>query len=468
MRLSRFFLSVCVCTASATFLRSADWSQFRGPNGSGTAEKLQLSDRLTLDDVVWKIDSGKGGSSLVASKDKLFLTSYEKDSRTLRCLNAVDGKELWTRSIPKLRKETATPPNDPAMCSPVCNDKYVCAWFPDAGMIACSHDGDVKWQKDLGPFYSMHGISASPVLIEGTLIVTVDQLQSPYIAALDIATGQELWKADRLIGITGGYSSPVHMHLSGLDLVVSAGPGELVGYDLKTGERKLTCTGLTNAPVGLPVVQNNRIYYSEPPGEPIPMEALGNADKNKDGAIELAEVESSVGTYRLIERIDNGFGNSDGKVDKTEWDKAFGTFLNNGGLSCVEVSQNDGTVANKVAWKYTKTTPYIPSALVLDGIVYIINDGGILTSFDAATGDVIKRSRLTDATGQYYSSPVSDGQKMLFANLEGKVSLVQSGREWKSLSTLDLEESIVASPSIQSGRLYIRTETQLYCFGKKG
>ncbi len=467
MRLSLFLLFVCACAASATCLQSADWSQFRGPNGSGTAEKLQLSDRLTLDDVVWKIDSGKGGSSLVASQDKLFLTSYEKDTRTLKCLSAVDGKELWTHSIPKLRKETATPPNDPAMCTPVCNDQYVCAWFPDAGMIACSHEGDVKWQKDLGPFYSMHGISASPVLIEGKLIVTVDQLQSPYIAALDIATGQELWKVDRLIGITGGYSSPVHMHLQGLDLVVSAGPGELVGYDLKTGERKLTCTGLTNAPVGLPVVQYNRVYYSEPPGEPIPMEALGNADQNKDGVIELAEVKSSVGTYRLIERIDNGFGNSDGKVDKTEWDKAFGTFLNNGGLSCVEVSLLDGTVANKVAWKYTKTTPYIPSALVLDGIVYIINDGGILISFDAATGEIIKRSRLTDATGQYYSSPVSDGQRMVFANLEGKVSLVQSGREWKSLSTLDLEESIVASPSIQSGRLYIRTETQLYCFGKK-
>lgn len=135
--------------------------------------------------------------------------------------------------------------------------------------------------------------------------------------------------------------------------------------------------------------------------------------------------------------------------------------------TCVEVSQRDGTIENKVVWKYTKTTPYIPSLLVIDGIVYIINDGGILTSFDAVTGDVIKRSRLSDATGQYYSSPVSDGKKMLFANLESRVSLVQSGREWKPLSTLDFEESIVASPSIQSGRLFIRTETQLYCFGTK-
>jgi hypothetical protein len=258
------------------------------------------------------------------------------------------------------------------------------------------------------------------------------------------------------------------MRLNDLDLVVSAGPGELVGYDLKTGERKLTCTGLTNAPVGLPVVQNNRIFYSEPPGEPIPMEALGNVDQNKDGVIELSEVKGSVGAYRLVERIDNGFGNSDGKVDKAEWDKAFGTFLNNGGLSCVEVSQLDGKIESKVAWKYTKTTPYIPSVLVIDDSVYIINDGGVLTSFDAATGDVQKRSRLSDATGQYYSSPVSDGTKILFANLDGKVSLVQSGRDWKPLSTLDLEESIVASPTIQSGRLYIRTESQLYCFGTKG
>ncbi len=463
-----FYFFVILLMVPVDSVRSGDWGQFRGPNGSGTNSKLGVPDNWSMGNVVWKVDSGNGGSSLVASKDKLFITSYENDTRTLRCLNALSGKELWSKSIPKLRKETATPPNDPAMCTPVCDDSVVCAWFPDAGLIACSLDGELKWQKDLGPFYSMHGISASPVLMEGKLIVTVDQLQNPYVVALDTESGKEIWKAERLIGITGGYSSPAYMALDHLKLVVSAGPGELVAYDLKTGERKLTCTGLTNAPVGLPVVQNNRIYYSEPPGEPIPMEALGGVDQNNDGVIELEEVKGSIGTYRLVKRIDNGFGNADGKVDKTEWDKAFGTFLNNGGLSCVELNQKDGVVDSKVVWKYNKTTPYIPSLLVIDGIVYIINDGGILMSFDAASGEMIKRSRLSDATGKYYSSPVSDGQRILFANFGGKISLVQSGREWKALSTLDLEESIVASPSIQNGRLYIRTETQLYCFGDKG
>ncbi len=443
-----------------------DWGQFRGPNGSGTSAKMEISNSLSLSDVAWKVDSGRGGSSLVAFNDKLFLTSYEKETRTLKCLSAQSGKELWSKSINKLRQETATPPNDPAMCTPVCDDKMVCAWFPDAGLIACSLDGELKWQKDLGPFYSMHGISASPVLMNGKLIVTVDQLQNPYIAALDASNGNELWKVERLIGVTGGYSSPAYMRLSDMQLVISAGPGELVAYELNTGERMGSCTGLTNAPVGLPVVHNNRVYYSEARGEPIPMEALGNADKNKDGVIELAEVKESVGTFRLIERVDTGFGNGDGRVDKAEWDKAFGTFLNKGGLSCVEWSLKDGKLESKVAWKYTKTTPYIPSVLVADNSVYIINDGGVLTSFDSGTGDVIKRSRLSDATGKYYSSPVTDGERMLFADLDGKVSLVQCGKELKSLATLDLEEQIVASPAIQAGRVYIRTETQLFCFGR--
>ena len=155
---NRFILFVGACAWSATFLQAADWNQFRGPNGSGKsnesdkAAKMQLANRLTLDDVVWKIDSGKGGSSLVAWQDKLFLTSYEKETRTLKCFSAADGKELWAKSISKLRKETATPPNDPAMCTPVCNERFVCAWFPDAGMIACSHYGDLVWQKTLGLF----------------------------------------------------------------------------------------------------------------------------------------------------------------------------------------------------------------------------------------------------------------------------------------------------------------------------
>ncbi|MEQ1830792.1 MAG: PQQ-binding-like beta-propeller repeat protein, partial [Pirellula sp.] len=360
----------------------AEWNMFRGPNGSGTNQKLDLPSGLNLSSVKWKIDAGKGGSSIIAFGSKMFLTSFDDDTRYLKCIDSTSGKELWVRKLPKLRKETATPPNDPAICTPVCDETFVCAFFPDAGMLVTNLEGDIQWQKDLGPFYSMHGISASPIISNGKLILSVDQLRDSYIVALDIKNGTELWKSERLIGITGGYSTPVVMKWNNRELVISASPGELVGYDLASGDKLLSCTGITNAPVGLPVIQGNHIYFCEPPGEPIPMEALGGADKNKDGVIELEEVKNSLGTFRLIERIDNGFGNGDGKVDQAEWTKGFGTFLNNGGLSCIELFEQDGKIESKVLWKYSKSTPYIPSLLIANKFVYMINDGGILIVFD--------------------------------------------------------------------------------------
>ncbi len=450
------------CTVTAT-----DWNQFRGPGGSGVSDKLNLADDFSLEQVSWKSALGGGTSSVIFSEGKLFATSFSEQKRTLHCLDATTGKEIWTKSVESLRKETATPPNGAATCSPVSDGKFVCVLFPDSGLFVYTIDGELVWKKDLGPFYSMHGISASPILVDGRLIVTIDQLQDPYIAALDVATGNQLWKVERLQGITGGYSSPTFVEIGGHKLIVSAAPGEMVAYDLETGEKRMSMIGLTNAPVAVPVVHHDHIYYTEPPGEPIPMEALGNADANKDGEIELKEVENSVGTYRLIERLDKGFGNDDGKVDKAEWDKGFGSFLNKGGLSCIHLTARDGAIEGSLKWKYTKSTPYIPSALVIDDLVYIINDGGVLICFDGRTGDIIKRERLGEATGQYYASPVSAGERMILANLQGKVSLLKTGKDFKLIKTIDLEEPIVATPSIYQGRLYIRTNTNVYCFDRK-
>ncbi len=464
MPMIRTILVGLILLPTTGYTYAQEWARFRGPSGTGISSSPCFSNDLSLGQVAWKLDLASGGSSIVAWKEKLFTTSYDGESRVLTCMAEEDGKTLWSQSFKQLRKETATPPNDAATCSPVCDGSVVCAWFPDTGLVVCDMDGRLLWQKDLGPLYSMHGVSASPILADGKIILAVDQLQAPYIAAFDAGSGKELWKVDRLIGITGGYSTPVLVEVAGKSLVVSAAPGEMVGYELSSGERAFSVAGLTNAPVGVPVVHGNRIYYSEPPGEPIPMEALGPADQNKDGVIELAEVKGSQGTFRLIERIDNGFGNSDGQVDKTEWDKAFGTFLNNGGLSCVELNERQGVFAAEVLWRYSKSTPYISSVLMLDDLVYIINDGGVLLCLDTTSGEVVKRGRLTGATGQYYASPVSDGKKLLLANLAGQLSLVEAGREWKSLSTLDLEESIVATPSLHNGKIYVRTVTQLFCF----
>jgi outer membrane protein assembly factor BamB len=468
MRYALAYLFAAVSSvATNCVVFATDWSQFRGPSGTGVSEKLNLADDFSLEQVSWKSAIGAGTSSIILSQGKLFATSFTDQKRTLHCLDAATGGELWTQSVDSLRKETATPPNGAATCSPVCNGKYVCVLFPDAGLFVYTLDGKLEWKKDLGPFYSMHGISASPILVDDRLIVTVDQLQDPYIVALDVTSGNQLWKVERLQGITGGYSTPALVEIGDQKLIVSAAPGEMVAYDLMSGEKRLSLIGLTNAPVAVPVVDKDCIYYTEPPGERIPMEALGDADKNKDEVIELEEVKNSVGTYRLIERLDKGFGNGDGKVDKAEWDKGFGSFLNKGGLSCLHLEQKDGVIEGSVKWKYAKSTPYIPSALVMDGLVYVINDGGIMICFDGQTGDIVKRERLSGATGQYYASPVGAGNRMILANLQGKVSLLRTGKDFELLKTIDLEEPIVATPSIYQGRLYIRTNSQVYCFDRK-
>ncbi len=457
---------LCSLVGSASRGWGDDWSRFRGPSGSGHAALLELDDQLTRDQVLWESEVGSGTSSPVFSGDRLFVTSWKGDQRTLHCLQASDGKRLWSKDSPQLRKEAFTPPNSPATCTPVCDDRYVAVLFPDAGLCVYTLDGVEVWRKDVGPFFSMHGISASPILEDGYLVITIDQLQDAYIAALDVATGKEVWRAERLLGITGGYSTPGVMQVGGSKLIVSAAPGEMLAYDLKTGDKRLSVLGLTNAPVSIPVIEGNRIYYTEPPGKPLPMSALGDADKNGDNVIELAEVQDSVGAKRLVERIDTGFGNSDGKVDEAEWSKGFGTFVSKGGLSCVELWEEGDKLEGRVIWKYTKTTPYVPSVLVRDGLVYIINDGGVMISVDAEDGSMVSRQRLNGATGQYYASPVMAGERLVIGSVDGKLSLLTAGKNFRLLSTLDMEEPIVSSPAIYAGRLYVRTASRIHCLGK--
>lgn len=460
-------LSVLAFQWTVAFCEGDEWNRFRGPNGSGVANSLKLGDSLTEKSIVWQQELPSGTSSPIVFDGKLLLTSYSGDDRTIHCLSTSDGKELWKHSIKKLRAETATPPNGPATSGLACDGQRIVAFFPDAGVVSLSLDGKQLWLKDLGPFSSMHGISSSPILYNDSVVLVVDQLSDPYIATLDAKTGDEKWRTDRLLGVTGGYSTPTLLNVDSKTYILSAGPGELVAYDIQTGKREASVEGLTNAPVATPVVIGNRAYYNEPPGEPIPMAALGNADKNQDGVIELSEVSGSLGATRLLQRIDKGFGDDNGAVDETEWNKAFGTFLNRGGFACVEFQHQGVELTSKVIWKYSKNVPYIPSVLVIQDTAYLINDGGILLAFNKDTGELLQRARLgSEAAGQYYASPIAGGNKLVLASRDGKITLVQAGRPFEVKSTYAVGESIVATPIINDGLLFVRSENHLYCFGE--
>src|SRR5436190_284009 len=385
-------------------LGAEDWSRFRGPNGMGISEggvpvELSLEKNLR-----WRVESGKGASSPIVVGNRVFLTAFEGKERLVKCFDAVSGGTLWTKSVKSERKEVATAPGGPASPTPVADESSVYAFFPDVGLGCWSHDGEQRWQVALGPFQSFHGVAASLVVAEGNVVLLVDQLQDSFLAAFDCRTGVQAWKVERQDGPIGGYSTPATRRTAQgkVELVVS-GPMEVVGYDAKSGERNWSIEGVTNAPISVPVVAGNRVLLCEPSfaQNPFKIDSLLVHDKNKDGELSLEELESQVPLYRIAKRIDAGWGNGDGKVNAEELEKAFKSFVGGGGLAAVEIEEKDGAATAAVKWTYRKSVPQIPSLLVYDGVLFFVSDGGILTSVDPASGNILKRGRLGHGSAYY-------------------------------------------------------------------
>jgi outer membrane protein assembly factor BamB len=117
-------------------------------------------------------------------------------------------------------------------------------------------------------------------------------------------------------------------------------------------------------------------------------------------------------------------------------------------------------------WRYEKSfVAVIPSPLYYENVLYVLKNGGLLTSFDAKTGSVGKAGRVTGALGNYSSSPVAAEGKIFIASEEGKVTVLKSGLEWDVMHINDLEEGCYATPALSHGSIYLRTNDALYRFG---
>lgn len=157
---------------------SENWPRFRGPNGSGVSPTTGLPDTLDIGaNLLWKADSAKGISSPIVADGRVYVTSYEEDSRFVECLDAQTGKSVWKHAVQKVRDETASSPNNPATCTPVTDGDSVVAFFPDCGLFCYQAGGTERWRAEVGPFHSMHGIAGSPILVDGLVVLLLDQSQ---------------------------------------------------------------------------------------------------------------------------------------------------------------------------------------------------------------------------------------------------------------------------------------------------
>ena len=284
--------------------------------------------------------------------------------------------------------------------------------------------------------------------------------------AVNPANGETLWRKDRKPASGGAYATPV---LFGKDQFVTFSPFELAGFDVKTGDKVWWVGGLPPQPKATPLVAGGVIYaYSRsfygdslPPIQPWAA-ALEQNDKDHDGVLTKPEVpEGPAKTYFGV--VDK---NKDGKINQAEWEQMIEAAMPKSVFIAIKPEGRGDLTASAVVWRFERNIPDVPMPLLYRGSVYMVQNGGIFSALDPATGVVQKQGRLTGALGDYYASPVAADGRIYTVNQEGKMAVVKAGKDWEVIGVNDLGEDCFATPAIVEGGLYVRTASALYRFGK--
>ena len=452
-------------------LDASDWPRFRGPNGSGVAETKALpADLGPAKNVVWKTALPPGYSSPVLSGDRIFLTAYEDDKLLTLALDRATGKVLWRREAPRSRLEPLDRRNGPASPSAVADGKTVTVFFGDYGLVSYDFDGAERWRVPLGPFNNAYGMGSSPILVDDEVVLVCDQGTDSFIAAFELASGKPRWKTQRPDALSGHSTPAVFRPAGGPAQIVAPGSFRMDAYSAKTGESLWWVNGLPSEMKAGPVLDGDTVYvsgYSSPmnePGQQVTLpgydEVMAARDKNKDGRLTKDEVdEATASIFRYVD-LDR-----DGSLSRAEWGKNVLGMAAENGLLAFRLGGKGELPRESLKWKHRRSIPQLPTTLLYQGVLYMINDGGILTTLDPATGAVFKQGRLRAAVDQYYASPVGADGKVFFASKTGIVSVLKAGGEQEVLAVGDFDEEIAATPAIADGRIYLRTSSTLYCFG---
>ncbi len=456
----------------AGLLPASDWDRFRGPNGTGVSPERGLPADLGPDrNVVWKLKTPKGNSSPIVAGGRIYFTGHEGDDRIVLCYDAESGRQLWRRAVPKLRSEAVNPMNGPTTPTPATDGRSLFVFFPDIGLLAFDLDGNERWRVPLGPFGAVQGMAVSPVYVAGKVVLLVDTPELAYLAAYDARTGKQAWKVERPIGFLGSYSTPALDERNGKAQLVVAGAVELTAYAPESGERVWWARGVLGAPAAPPLVSGDSVYTLEPAGDAAPPfdGMLKQLDRDKNGKIELPEAAgeslNAKIMYRIFQSVDKNTGNNDGAVTAEEWSRAFSADRMGGGLVRTRLGGKGDVSAKNIVWRQAKSMPYVTAPVLHDGVLYVVRNGGIVSTFDAESGKLLGEQRLKDAIGDYYASPVAADGKIYFVSKDGKISVVRPGTNWEVISSGDLDEQVIATPAIANGHIYIRTDQTLYCFG---
>jgi len=390
-----------------------EWTRFRGPNGTGQSDATSIPTKLTESDYNWKVKlPGAAHSSPVLWGDKIFLLSADPEDATRHvvCLAAGDGKMIWTQSF-KSKPFPKNPRNSFSSSTPAVDENRVyVAWATTdkTTLMALTHDGEIIWRRNLGPYVARHGFGTSPMLHDGKVILCCDQQgeklepgETPgesFIIAVDCKTGETVWRTERRSSSVA-YSVPgVRRADDGsTELVCCSHSHGMFGLDPKTGRQRWAIDVFSMRSVSSPVVIDDLVFGSTGSG--------------------------GGGNYVVAVRPDP---------------------------------------KPKVAYKIDTSAPYVPMTVAAGELAFLWYDRGVVTCINLADGKVFYRERIG---GTFYGSPVRAGNAIYCINSAGEVIVVAAEKEFKLLSKHPLGEQSHATPAIAGGRMYLRTVSHLICIG---
>ncbi len=426
---------------------TGSWPSFRGPVASGIAEGQHLPDRwnpATGDGVLWRTPiPGLAHSSPIVWGDLVFVTSAvssrkdatfkpglygdgdasEDRSPQRWMLYAVDkktGKIRWQQTAAEgeslnVRHMKSTY----ASASPATDGRIVVAWFGSQGVYAYDLAGNLRWKVDIGrvnmgaydiPSYEW-GPASSPIIWNGLVIIQCDTQADSFVLALNAETGETVWKTERDELPSWGTPTVVTTP-AGPELVTNAS-NFVRGYDPKTGRELWKLGGSSKITAPTPIFS--------------------------DG---LHIVASGRAPERPVFAVKPG-ARGDLTLPKGEDHSA------------------------QVAWSKTGRGSYMPTPLAYRGVLYVLANNGVFDTYDPVTGKEIYRQRLPLVGSGYSASPVAADGKIYLSNEDGEMLVVEAGPNFKLIGTNSMGESLMATPALSEGVMYVRGVSTLFAIGKR-